>query len=234
MNLFPIMSYKIELIKEKKDIKKLKNVVAIGGFPGVGKSTLVNFFKKDGYIVSLEFDGSNLSNILLELLQHYFNNRYDGYIMQIGFINNSLNRYVNAVNKAKNNELVFIDRTIIENRFFAESQIANDFLKQLYNFEHAKKHDKLTKQIGLPSLYFHLTSSFEMAMKRLRARDKKEYDEKIKNKENFKKIYYFYCNILEKELKEMDIECITVDTMIMNASEVYRFCKNKLKAKKLI
>ena len=234
MNLSPIMNFKIELIKEKQDIKKLKNVVAIGGFPGVGKSTLVNFFKKDGYIVSLEFDGSNLSNILLELLQHYFDNRYDGYVMQIGFINNSISRYINAVNKAKNNELVFIDRTIIENRFFAESQIKNDFLKQLYNFEHAKKHDILTKQIGLPSLYFHLTSPFEMAMKRLRVRDKKEYDEKIKNKSNFEKIYYFYRNVLEKELKEMAIECITVDTMTMNAAEVYQFCKNKLKAKKLI
>ena len=220
-------------MRQKKNYKILKNVIGVGGFPGVGKSTLVNFFAKLGYQVSYEFDKTD-DEILLALLQKYFKGHYDGYLLQIGFLNNVFNRYKKKVKLAKEKKPVFIDRTIVESLYFAKGQIKSNFLFELYNYEHQKKYNLIKEEIGLPELYIHLTTTFKDAFERLKARNKNEYKEKIKNMENFKIIYQNYSTNFKREIENLGISYLEINTEHSNQQEVAKFCKKELVKKGLI
>ena len=220
-------------MRQKKNYKILKNVIGVGGFPGVGKSTLVGFFAKLGYKVSYEFNKTD-DEILLALLKKYFKGYYDGYLLQIGFLNNVFNRYKKKVKLAKEKKPVFIDRTIVESLYFAKGQIKNEILFELYNYEHQKKYNLIKEEIGLPELYIHLTTTLEDAFERLKARNKDEYREKIRNKENFKIIYENYSKHFQKEIEDLGISYLEINTKHCNQQEVAKYCKKELVKRGLI
>lgn len=203
--------------------KVAKNIIVIGGPIAAGKSTLAGSL---GHKNVQELDPNDeLQNILLSKM--YKGDKVASQIFQVDLLISRHHRYKKAV---KSGEICIFDRSILEDRLFAESHLKeNKNILEFYDEIWNNIVEEMKSEFGLPSFYFLLNCSWESFEKRIFKRNRKsEIQNWEKNKDFFKEMLDVYNVKVEKMLIELNIPYVIIDTDKMTINDMIDFAKTKL------
>lgn len=204
-------------------MKYAKNIIAVGGPIGIGKSTLVGSLE---FTNIQELDGN--SSLETELLDRmYKNDDIALHTFQIHLITKKADIYKKMV---QNQETVIFDRTIFEDIMFARRKITNESTMKYYKQVWNDLVNQMKYNYGLPSLYILLESKWDTARDRILKRGRSFEIEMLKKDEKkFKELHEMYENEFPKILKDCGIKFIKIKTDNKEIFDVRNDVKKELK-----
>ena len=197
--------------------------IVIGGPIAVGKSSLVGSLP---FVPVQELDANDeLQRLLIEKM--YEGDPVAPHIFQLDILLTRFDKYKKLANSEERH--VF-DRSIFEDRYFAQMLFKN--YPNIWNYYNGIWEDKiklLMEEIGKPEFYVLLTCSWETFKERVFMRNRKpEIENFTKNEAYFKEMLNGYEAYMIDVFKEYDLAHVFLNTDELSRLEVIEVTKKEL------